>query len=122
MKGGHVYIIGSSSGTLYIGVTSDLYARVLQHRSGEFAGFSKRYHCTGLLYSEGFSTIIEAITREKQLKGWRREKKIALINKMNPRWVDLFDEITADYDMDLLNKEKVEPLIVKSSKPLWKKV
>ena len=92
MKGGHVSIIGSSSGTLYIGVTSDLYARVLQHRSGEFAGFSKRYHCTGLLYSEGFSTIIEAITREKQLNGWTRAKKLALIETQNPSFADVAEQ------------------------------
>jgi putative endonuclease len=119
----YVYIVTNKNhSVLYIGVTSDLEGRIHEHRERLIESFTKRYQCTKLLYYEDYPDPSSAIDREKQLKGWRREKKIALINKMNPRWNDLFDILTADYDMDLLNKEKVEPLIVKSSKPFWKKV
>ncbi len=84
-----VYIIASSSGTLYIGVTSNIDLRVAQHKSGRFDGFSKKYECNRLLYLEKYSVVQTAITREKQLKGWRRERKIALIERENPGWLDL---------------------------------
>ena len=75
--------------TLYIGVTNDLETRLWQHRNPETASFSQRYHCILLVYSEHFGNVRDAIAREKQLKGWRRSKKIALIEKENPRWEDL---------------------------------
>jgi putative endonuclease len=84
MPSGYTYILGSHTGTLYIGVTSDIYTRILQHRNGVFEGFSKTYGCTRLLYYEQFAEIGNAIAREKQLKGWRREKKLNLIRKCNP--------------------------------------
>ena len=84
-----VYIVSSRSGTLYIGMTNSIYRRVLQHKSGEFEGFASKYHCDRLVYYEGFDDVRNAIGREKQLKGWRREKKLALIASMNPRWQDL---------------------------------
>jgi putative endonuclease len=83
------YIVASRSGTLYIGVTNDLYERVQNHRLGKIEGFSKKYRCNRLVYFEEYAYIQTAIAREKQLKGWRRSKKIALIEKMNPRWMDL---------------------------------
>ena len=89
MSGGYVYILGSSTGTLYIGVTSDIYLRILQHRNGTFEGFSKTYGCTRLLHVEPFELMLTAIAREKQLKGWRREKKLDLIRKSNPELKDL---------------------------------
>jgi putative endonuclease len=89
MQGGHSYILGSTTGTLYIGVTSNLYARILEHRNGTYPGFSKTYHCTRLIYAEGFPTIVQAITREQQLKGWTQAKKLALIQKQNPTFADL---------------------------------
>ena len=89
MSGGYVCIIGSATGTLYIGVTSDIYHRILQHRNGAFEGFSKTYGCTRLLYIEAFEIMLQAIAREKQLKGWRREKKLSLIRKANPGFNDL---------------------------------
>ena len=89
MSGGYVYILGSSTGTLYIGVTSDIYLRILQHRNGAFEGFSKTYGCTRLLYVEPFELMLTAIAREKQLKGWRRNKKLDLIRKSNPEFKDL---------------------------------
>jgi putative endonuclease len=84
-----VYIVSSNSGTLYIGVTGALTRRMLEHKSGEIEGFASKYHCHGLVYYESFDNILKAISREKQLKGWRRSKKIALIESFNPRWEDL---------------------------------
>jgi putative endonuclease len=87
-----VYIVASTSGTLYIGITSKLHARIMQHKSGEIEGFSSKYKCSRLVYFEGFDIVKKAIGREKQLKGWRRSKKIALIESMNPRWEDLAEK------------------------------
>ena len=87
-----VYILGSLSGTLYVGITSDLAARTLQHKNHAFSGFTAKYDVNRLLYYEMYEQVGEAIQREKQLKGWRREKKIALIEKANPQWKDLSRE------------------------------
>src|ERR1700722_1462939 len=84
-----VYIVASRTGTLYIGMTNNLFVRVGQHKSGEIEGFSSKYHCDRLVYWESFDDVLLAIDREKQLKGWRRSKKIGLIEAMNPRWGDL---------------------------------
>ena len=92
MKHGYTYIMGSATGTLYIGVTSDLYLRVTQHKNGTHEGFSKKYGCTRLLYYEEYSDIRLAITRETQLKGWRREKKLNLIRTLNPEFRDLAEK------------------------------
>ena len=78
--------------TLYIGVTNDLLVRIAQHRGGEIAGFTRDYHCVYLVHREHFRDIRDAIAREKQLKGWRREKKNTLIAETNPRWDDLAAE------------------------------
>lgn len=85
----YVYIVASRSRTLYIGMTSRLQARIADHQSGVFEGFSKDYRCTRLVYFELCTGPTGAILREKQLKGWTRAKKIALIEKINPTWVDL---------------------------------
>jgi len=85
----YVYILTSRSGTLYIGMTNSIERRLREHKSGEFDGFASKYHCNRLVYLEGFDDVRNAIDREKQLKGWRREKKIALIEARNPRWQDL---------------------------------
>jgi putative endonuclease len=79
MSGGYIYILGSHTGTLYIGITSKLYLRVMQHKEGTLEGFTPVYGCKRLLYFEGYEDIRTAIAREKQLKGWRREKKLNLI-------------------------------------------
>jgi len=84
-----VYILGSLSGTLYIGVTSRPENRVFQHHEHLFAGFTSKYDVDRLLYWESFDDVLTAIDREKQLKGWRRSKKIALIESLNPHWLDL---------------------------------
>ena len=110
----YVYIVTNKhNSVLYIGVTSNLEGRIFEHRERLIEGFTKRYQVTKLIFYEDYPDPRSAIAREKQLKGWRREKKIALIAKQNPRWNDLFGEITADFDVDLLNREKREPLIVR---------
>ena len=86
------YIVASRNGTLYIGVTNNIVRRAWQHKTGEFEGFASRYHCNRLVYYEAFTTVLSAIAREKQLKGWRRSKKIALIESRNPRWADLAEK------------------------------
>ena len=85
----YTYIMSSRTGVLYIGVTSSLEARVREHKNGTHDGFTKRYKCHRLVYYEVYGSIYAAIRREKQLKGWTRAKKIALIESMNPRWTDL---------------------------------
>ena len=87
----YVYIMTNRSGTLYIGVTSDLLRRVHEHKTKIIEGFTKKYRLSQLVYYEVGEDIREAIAREKQLKGWRRSKKVALINSRNPEWNDLSD-------------------------------
>jgi putative endonuclease len=86
-----VYIVFIRSGTLYIGKTNSIY-RALEHKRGEVEGFASRYHCDRLVYYESFDDVHNAIGREKQLKGWSRVKKIALIESKNPRWEDLAEK------------------------------
>lgn len=88
----YVYIVTNLSGTLYIGVTNNLERRIYEHREQTTKGFTAKYNIHRLLYFELFSNVRDAIDREKQLKKWRRSKKIALINTMNPSWQDLSDE------------------------------
>lgn len=89
MSGGYTYILGSATGTLYIGVTSNLYLRVMEHKDNRFEGFAATHGCKRLLYFEGHEDIRVAIAREKQLKGWRREKKLNLIRTVNPEFKGL---------------------------------
>jgi putative endonuclease len=85
-----VYIIANRrNGTLYTGVTSNLPQRVWQHRTGMIHGFTKRYGCKLLVWCEPHSTMLDAIAREKQIKGGSRKKKLALIEATNPAWQDL---------------------------------
>jgi putative endonuclease len=84
-----VYILTSRTGTLYIGITGYIDQRISQHKMDSIEGFTKKYKVHRLVYYETFGYVLNAIRREKQLKGWRREKKIALIEKSNPRWQDL---------------------------------
>jgi putative endonuclease len=92
-KSYYVYIIASSSGTLYIGITNNLMRRIYEHKNGLIEGFSKKYSCHKLIYYEIYGDVNLAIAREKQLKGWRREKKENIIKKFNPHWKDLYDEM-----------------------------
>jgi len=95
------YIVASRSRTLYIGVTGDLRKRVFQHKWKEHDGFSEHYNCDRLVWFEHYQEVAKAIAREKQLKRWTRTKKIILIERMNPAWVDLsrdwFDYEPADF-------------------------
>ena len=88
----YVYILASKSRVLYVGITSRLWARVREHRSGEFGGFTNDYKVHRLVYFERFQWVDSAIHREKQIKCWRREKKVALIERENPTWEDLSAE------------------------------
>lgn len=88
----YTYIMGSRSGVLYVGITGDLMTRVLQHKSGAVPGFTSRYRVTRLLYFEEFGSPSEAIAREKELKGWRRKRKLDLMRSTNPKWKDLSAE------------------------------
>jgi putative endonuclease len=87
-----VYILASPSRTLYVGITNDLTRRVQEHREGRSLSFTTRYNISRLVYFEEFDGPIAAIAREKEVKRWRREKKIALVESMNPQWNDLADE------------------------------
>jgi putative endonuclease len=84
-----VYILVSRTGTLYVGITGYFDRRILQHKMDSIEGFTKKYEVHRLVHYETYDHVQKAISREKQLKGWRREKKIALIEKTNPRWQDL---------------------------------
>ena len=73
-------------------MTNNIERRAWEHKSSEFDGFARRYHCDRFVYYKAFENVLDAIAREKQLKGWRRSKKIALIEAHNPRWVDLAEK------------------------------
>jgi putative endonuclease len=87
-----VYILASRSRSLYTGVTSDLRNRVQQHRGGTVPGFTSQYRTYRLVHYEVFTDIRAAIRREKEIKGWRRAKKIALIERTNPTWEELGEQ------------------------------
>ena len=89
MREYYVYILSSKTRRLYVGVTNDLQQRVEQHREGDVSGFTSRYNVTRLVYYESTNDVTTAIEREKQIKGWLRCKKIALIESVNPTWQDL---------------------------------
>jgi putative endonuclease len=97
-KGGFVYIMTNRHhNVLYVGVTSNLINRVEQHQNKSFErSFSAQYNCNKLIYYEGFVDIGQAIAEEKRIKGGSRKKKIALIEKINPEWKDLWDEIAKE--------------------------
>jgi putative endonuclease len=84
-----VYVLGSISGTFYIGYSGQLYERVMAHKRGEGSKFAARYGCVRLLYYETHRDVLRALYRETQIKSWSRAKKIALIESVNPEWKDL---------------------------------
>jgi putative endonuclease len=101
-----VYIMASGfHGTIYVGVTSNLLQRIAQHREGTLGGFTAEYGCNRLVWFEMHGTMESAILREKQLKNWRREWKITLIEEANPTWRDL----AGDYAFDPLIRRQVDP-------------
>ncbi len=92
MKQSYIYIITNKNNTvLYTGVTSDLVKRMYQHKSKTFKGFASKYNCEKLVYFETFNSIEMTIEREKQIKKYKRYKKIDLIEKENSEWKDLSD-------------------------------
>ena len=93
-----VYILSSSSGTLYTGVTNDIERRVREHKQKRGDGFTSRYDCNRLVYYQRFQWVHAAIAREKQIKSWSRAKKLALIESRNPRWEDLSRLWGLEYD------------------------
>ena len=90
----YVYIVASRSHALYTGITDNIQRRVEQHRNAELAGFTATYHCNRLVLLEAYQYVRNALAREKQLKRWRRSKKIWLIELSNPIWADLSDAWT----------------------------
>ncbi len=94
MKYPAVYILASyKNGTLYIGVTSQLQQRIWQHKNSVCDGFTKKYKVFSLVYFEQYDDMENAILREKQLKRWKREWKVNLIENKNPDWLDLYEKI-----------------------------
>jgi len=89
-----VYLLASLSGTLYVGLTDNLWKRMGEHRAGLFDGFTRKYKVNRLMYYETFRDSAIAANRERQIKKWRREKKIALFATSNPRWTDLSHKIS----------------------------
>ena len=89
----YVYIMTNRSKTLYVGITSELVRRVYEHKLKLLEGFTKKYNITKLVYFENTTDVMVAISREKQIKGWLRRKKIALIESANPNWKDLSEDI-----------------------------
>ena len=84
----YVYILASASGVLYTGITNNLQLRALQHQQKRIPGFTRTYNVTRLVYFEIFDDVRLAIGREKQIKRWRRDKKVKLIELQNPKWLD----------------------------------
>ena len=85
----YTYIVASRSHTLYIGMTNNIERRIREHRDANSNSFAATYNCNRLVWFERYTTVHLAIAREKQLKGWKREKKLELIQKENPTWIDL---------------------------------
>jgi putative endonuclease len=92
----YVYVMTNATRTLYVGVTNDLVRRVAEHRSGAMSGFTRKYHVGWLAYYEVTEDVNAAIAREKQIKGWTRAKKQALVETLNPGWRDLSVDIGID--------------------------
>ncbi len=102
-----VYIMASRyRGTLYVGVTSDLYGRVAGHKNGVFGGFTQQYGVKTLVWYAHFPDMDAAIRREKQIKAWKRQWKIEMIEKMNLHWLDLHDQIDTNRNF---NEEEAGP-------------
>ena len=93
-KPGYVYIMASQrNGTIYLGVTSDLPKRVYEHRKGLIEGFTKKHGCKLLVWYEAYDDIQEARATERRMKNWNRQWKLKRIERMNPDWNDLWDDI-----------------------------
>jgi putative endonuclease len=89
-----VYILTNKyNNVLYVGITNNLIRRVYEHKNKLISGFTSKYNVNKLVYYESFQSVFDAIKREKEIKGWKREKKVALINSFNPEWKDLYEEL-----------------------------
>jgi putative endonuclease len=106
----YVYIMTNKSRTLYTGVTSDLERRVFEHKKKLVAGFTSRYNITQLVWFDDFDDVTQAIEGEKKIKGWRRSKKVALIETSNPEWKDLAE----DWFSDGTPRGSVDPSVAKA--------
>ena len=95
-----IYILSSSTGTLYTGVNKDIWYRVLTHKKKMKPGFTQRYSVTRLIYIEETQYILDALAREKEIKGWSRKKKLDLVRTINPRFLDLAANWYCDEDLD----------------------
>jgi len=103
----YVYIMTNESGTLYTGVTNNIQRRAFEHKNKLIEGFSKKYNINRLVYYEVTSDVINAISREKQIKGWLRVKKIELINSVNPDMRDLSEEWFEKRDSSSLRSSRM---------------
>lgn len=92
MRKYYVYILTNKARTLYTGITNDLERRVFEHKNKLVPGFTTKYHITKLIWFDEFDDVLQAIEGEKKIKGWRRSKKVELIEKDNPEWKDLADD------------------------------
>ena len=118
-----VYIMASSTGTLYLGMTGFFFTRGGQHKAGEMEGFSRTYHCDRLVYFESYDNVNKAINREKQLQRWTRAAKIAWIESRNPRWKDLAENWGKELlfqNQGMKEAEKRERQRINSEKPVSK--
>jgi putative endonuclease len=104
------YIMAIKSRVLYTGFSNDLRARILQHKIGCFEGFTRRYRVHRLVYFESYRYVRNAIAREKEIKRWVRQRRVALIESMNPRWEDLAAQW---FTQEELNREQLAPITVK---------
>ncbi len=116
MKHYYVYIVSNKSPRLYTGITSDLRKRVFEHKNKLLDGFTARYNFDMLVYYETFSQVVNAITCEKQIKSWRREKKLQLILAANPHWEDLSLEWEEDPSWAAEPGAKFRPVLKRKSK------
>ena len=107
MKQYFVYIMSNKSRRLYVGITSKLFGRVFDHKNKIIPGFTSRYKFDILVYYEEYSQVMSAIAREKEIKGWRREKKLKLILADNPDWADLSAEWEDDPSWKAISSEEL---------------
>ncbi len=121
MRFSYIYILASGrNGTLYTGVTSDLVARIWQHKEDVLPGFSSKYGCKRLVWFETHDDIEAAIRKEKQIKRWRRTWKLRLIEETNPCWRDLWDDLNAVPEEAILPEARVLNLSGSRSSPAAK--
>ncbi|MGE5112692.1 MAG: GIY-YIG nuclease family protein [Acidobacteriaceae bacterium] len=113
-----VYIMANRSRTIYTGVTNSLLRRVAEHKSGKIEGFTKKYRIHRLVYFAGYKYVRNAIAREKEIKGWDRARRVALIHVVNPTWEDLaadwYDENGCVRPVKMLTERKADPSLLRS--------